>query len=108
MTDLPSADAAMLGFVFVLVGTALFLWGCGSYAKGKGYTGFLGILGFLHLIGLIMLVMLPDKHKQGGVAKSEESSNSSGSLDAIERLAELREKGVLTDAEFQQKKQELL
>lgn len=103
-----SEETAMFGAIFVLVGAILFLWGCGSYAKAKGYTGFLGILGLLHLLGLFMLVFLPDKHKDGKVPAPNSDAKSSSSLDTLERLAGMKEKGILTDEEFQQKKRELL
>lgn len=54
---------AILGFLFLLGGAVLFIWGCCSYAKGKGYHDAWGFLGLLSLIGLIILVCFPDKHK---------------------------------------------
>ena len=102
-----SADTAIIGVIFFLVGGILFLWGCGNYAKAKGYTGFLGILGLLHLLGLIVLVLLPDKHKDGS-AHQPLPAASKGNLDELERIGELRDKGVLTEEEFEKKKKELL
>jgi hypothetical protein len=54
---------APLAIVLVVGGIILFIWGCMSYAKGKGYNGAWGLLGLLSIIGLIILVLMPDKHK---------------------------------------------
>ena len=54
--------AAGLGFVLVLAGLALFVWGCVNYCQGKGYPAWLGLLGLLSIIGLIVLFLLPDRH----------------------------------------------
>lgn len=55
--------ASGLGFVLVLAGLAVFVWGCVSYCQGKGYPGWLGLLGLLSIIGLLILVFLPDRNK---------------------------------------------
>lgn len=99
----------LLGGILLLMGLALFLWGCASYARGKGYTGLLGILGLAHLPGLLFLVFLPDRHKDAD--KNDPASAEPASRDAladIDRLADLKERGAITDEEFQRKKQELL
>lgn len=55
------------GSLLQLIGIVLFLWGCWSYAKGKGYRGAWGLLGLGFviaglpgLIGLIILAVFPD------------------------------------------------
>jgi hypothetical protein len=53
----------ILGFLLLVAGMLLLLYGCCCYAMGKGYHGILGGLGILSLLGLIILVLLPDKHK---------------------------------------------
>ena len=53
----------VLGLLVIAIGFAAFIWGCGQYAKAKGYSPWLGALGFLSIIGLIVLVLFPDKHK---------------------------------------------
>jgi hypothetical protein len=53
----------LMGWLVTLAGLGLFLWGCFSYAKGKGYHPALGLLGLLSCIGLLVLVVLPDKYK---------------------------------------------
>lgn len=45
---------------------------------------------------------------QGVANKSNVSSSSSSSLDQLEKLAALKEKGIITEVEFAKKKQELL
>jgi hypothetical protein len=59
----PSVVTNWVGVVLVLGGGGLFIWGCGQYAKGKGYSGYWGALGLLYIIGLIVLVLMPDRHK---------------------------------------------
>ena len=53
----------LLGFLLILVGFGAFIWGCASYAQGKGHSQWFGALGFLSIIGLIVLVVMPDKNK---------------------------------------------
>ena len=57
-TDNPALSLAIL-----CVGTVFFIWGCVSYAQGKGQSPALGLLGFLSICGLLILILLPDKHK---------------------------------------------
>jgi hypothetical protein len=54
----------IVGYVVLLTGLALFLWGCGQYAQGKGYSRYWGALGLLYLLGLLVLVFMPDRHKE--------------------------------------------
>lgn len=49
----------------VLVGLALFAWGCMSYMRGKGHHPAWGILGVFSLIGLVILFFFPDRHRGG-------------------------------------------
>ncbi len=53
----------ILGVVIMLVGGLAFIWGCMSYAEGKGHPKWLGLLGLLSLPGLIILFMFPDHNK---------------------------------------------
>ncbi len=52
-----------LGFIVLMLGLAVFIWGCGQYSKGKGYSAWFGALGLVSILGLIILVLFPDKHK---------------------------------------------
>lgn len=55
---------ATVGYILYAIGTILFLWGCGQYARGKGYSPYWGALGLLYLLGLLVLVLMPDRHKE--------------------------------------------
>jgi len=52
-----------IGSIVILAGFVLFIWGCGQYAKGKGYSPWFGLLGLLSIVGLIVLVFFKDKHQ---------------------------------------------
>ena len=54
----------IIGGLLGFVGTVFFIYGCVSYAKGKGHHGAWGILGLFSIIGLIILVLFPDRHKE--------------------------------------------
>jgi hypothetical protein len=41
----------------------VFIWGCMSYARGKGYHPLMGLFGLLYLPGLLVLVLLRDRRK---------------------------------------------
>ena len=56
-------DNLALSLAIFCVGIVFFIWGCVSYAQGKGQSPVLGLLGFLSICGLIILILLPDKHK---------------------------------------------
>lgn len=53
-----------VGVILLVLGLALFIWGCVNYALGKGYPGLLGLIGVTGLLGLIIMVLLPDKRKR--------------------------------------------
>ena len=55
-----SAHASLM---LTLAGLVFFIWGCCSYAKGKGYSGWWGMLGLLSCVGLVILVLVPDRHQ---------------------------------------------
>lgn len=60
---MPPESGGLAAFLSVL-GFVLFIWGCCSYAKGKGHSGWWGLLGLLWILGLIILFFLPDRHKE--------------------------------------------
>ena len=101
-----SPQMVAIGILIFIIGFVLFIWGCASYAKGKGHSGFLGILGFLSLPGLIILALLPDRYKDGVSPKARESVDATA--EAMERLSALRDKGLITDEEFRNKREALL
>lgn len=51
--------------IVLVAGAVLFLWGCISYARGKGHSALWGLVALIPLLGLIILVALPDHHAQG-------------------------------------------
>jgi hypothetical protein len=51
------------GLVLAIAGTMVFIWGCMSYARGKGYHPLMGLFGLLYLPGLLVLVLLRDRRK---------------------------------------------
>src|ERR1700683_2428332 len=52
-----------VSYLVAVVAGLLFIWGCGKYAKAKGYSTWFGLFGLLYLLGLVILVFLPDKNK---------------------------------------------
>jgi hypothetical protein len=58
-----SLGGPIVGLMLCLLGIPLFLWGCGQYAQGKGYSPYWGALGLLYILGLLVLVLMPDRHK---------------------------------------------
>jgi hypothetical protein len=56
---------SLLGSVLILAGSVFFIWGCCSYAVGKGYSSSYGFLGLLSCFGLFALVLLRDKFPEG-------------------------------------------
>jgi hypothetical protein len=58
-----SFGGPIVGYILFLLGVPLFLWGCGQYARGKGYSPYWGALGLLYILGLLVLVFMPDRHK---------------------------------------------
>lgn len=51
------------GLIFEISGIIVFIWGCMSYARGKGYHPLFGLFGLLYILGLLVLVLLRDKYK---------------------------------------------
>ena len=58
-----SFGGPVVGLILWLIGVPLFLWGCGQYARGKGYSPYWGALGLLYILGLLVLVLMPDRNK---------------------------------------------
>lgn len=78
------------------------IWGavCQSLASQKNIEyGFL--LGFfLGFIGLIIILCMKDN--------SQISTNSVNDCETLEKLLQLKEKGIITENEFEEKKQKIL
>lgn len=61
-----SVGGIILFTILSLGGAGFYLWGCCSWAKGKGYQVFYGfLLGILNILGLLILLLLPDKYDLG-------------------------------------------
>ena len=67
LTDVDGA--LVIGYMVVLIGVVLFIWGCMKYAQGKGHSEWFGFLGLISCLGLLILVFLPDRHKQSKTNK---------------------------------------
>ena len=63
--------ASALGLLLIVVGFVPFVWGCMSYAEGKGHSKRLGLLGLAGIIGLIVLILLPDRTRDGATTRVE-------------------------------------
>ena len=70
----PSVNLSIVGMALGLAGFVLFIWGCLSYSKGKGYHPGWGFLGLLSFFGLIILVLMPDRHKKNANGEDENSA----------------------------------
>ena len=83
----------------IIVTLACTLW-CADKANRKGYPIALGVLlsFFLGIIGLVVVLALPDK----------EADKTAQAPDKLLKYKELLDEGILTQAEFERKKSELL
>jgi len=61
--------AAVVGPILLVVSIPLMIWGCMSYAEGKGHSRWVGLVGLAGLIGLIVLILLPDLDRSGSAAR---------------------------------------
>lgn len=62
--QLISSGSEVPGMVLALLGAVLFIWGCMSFAQGKGYSKWFGLLGMLSCLGLLILELMEDRHPQ--------------------------------------------
>lgn len=60
----PQIDLEPIPSITILVGVAIFCWGCTRYARAKGYSPWIGLLCVFSLLGLLVLVLLPDRLEQ--------------------------------------------
>jgi hypothetical protein len=61
----PETAIGALGFLVVLLGTALLIAGLSYYAIAKGHSGWWGLCGFLSCLGLLILALLKDRAPEG-------------------------------------------
>lgn len=84
-----------------------YLWGA-SIAEKKGYPRSYGWWAvFFGLLAILVLALLPDRSTPA-VYIPHASAPRSGVAEQLERLASLKDKGVLTEEEFETKKRALL
>lgn len=102
-------------FILLLVNIILSLLIANSAdKKGRSFWGFfwLTMIAGPIIMGIVVVAISPITPKRRSVVGSSRTQTSAQTLNdvpsQIERLAELRDKGILTDAEFDQKKQQLL
>ena len=93
--------------MYYLISILLYCVVCGLISKyineSKGYANGFAWGAWLGIIGIIVVLCKPN------IAKDQQPQQpESNSIDALERLAQLHEKGVLTDEEFEMKKAKLL
>ncbi len=62
-TSNAGSGVVILSVLATIAGLVLWVMGCASYARGKGYHPALGFLGLFSLIGLLVLFFFPDKYK---------------------------------------------
>jgi hypothetical protein len=80
---------SFLGVAVIIGAIVAFLYGCRSYAIGKGYHPAFGFFGLLSCIGLLVLVFLKDKYPDG-VAKARLAAVSIPPRTVLRRRFSLR------------------
>lgn len=75
-----------------------------SVASSKGYDGGFWWGFFLGILGLIVVAVRPTMTK----VESDQGNTAANYTQALERLAAMRDQGILTEEEFKEKKQEIL
>lgn len=98
------SGAVQTGYVIIILLIVFFVnifWGtiCEYVAKNKGYSKNFFWLGFfLWFIGLIIL----------GCMRDNTIKNDTGIISNMEQLIQLKEKGIITEAEFEESKKKIL
>lgn len=64
----PNNAVVLCGLALWIAGVVLLIWGCGQYAKGKGFSQWWGILGLLYILGFLILFFFPDRNKAAASA----------------------------------------
>lgn len=68
-------EQSLMGGLLVVMSIPLLVWGCFSFAAGKGYPALLGLFGLLGIVGLLVLLILPPR-AAGGVAPSSAEADT--------------------------------
>ena len=58
---IPHGAHTTIGASMIVASLVFIIWGCMSYAEGKGHSRSAGLVGVLGVVGLIVLVLLPDR-----------------------------------------------
>ncbi len=89
-----------LGFIWFIPAAALY-WVAKQRGR-RGWWALWGLLGWLgFLVGILMLVASPNLSRQDSNDSPPEVGNAA---DNLRTLGELRERGLLTDAEFEERR----
>ena len=59
----------------------VFVWSCGHFARGKGYSSSLGALGVLGVLGLIVLLILPPVETTQSTGPPHQGAKPNGKVD---------------------------
>lgn len=101
----------LIAFNYIIIAVCVFLvqglifgFITRAIADSKGYDGGFWWGFFLGLIGLIVVAVRPAMTK----VESDISNTAASYTQALERLASMRDQGILTEDEFKEKKQEIL
>ncbi len=94
-------ELAILLLVFWFIPAAALYWVAKQRGR-RGWWAWWGVLGWLGFaVGIVMLVASPNlSRRQSGALPSEGSS----AADNLRTLGELRDRGLLTDAEFEERR----
>ena len=68
--QIPASDLflTVLRWGLMIIGTAVAIWGCSSFARKKGLNRAWGIVGLISIIGLIILAVMPNKKQPSAVS----------------------------------------
>jgi Short C-terminal domain len=79
--------------------------------SGLGFGRAIGLLLLLLAVIPVIWMVRKDQRTDGGTSKTpppSQSSRTGSKLDELEKLAALRDKGIITEEEFNAKKEQLL
>lgn len=89
---------------FYIANGVLFGFITDAISESKGYYNGFWWGFFLGLLGLIVVAVRPNQRKP----MQDKSVKAANYTQALERLASMRDQGILTEAEFNEKKHEIL
>ncbi|MBR2785281.1 MAG: SHOCT domain-containing protein [Clostridia bacterium] len=83
----------------------IFSFACLAIAKSKGIEGGYFWGWFLGILGLIVVCVMPSKKTKRVIV---ENSTKSDKYDELEKLNNLKTKGIITEEEFEEEKKKIL